>query len=162
MSTAFPYDPDEPIASLERSGVAVQRSQTTSSSSFSINGVDLGGSTTSGVQFTFTLPRASPLHVVFGEEKLSQKLLKIFKKELQVGDESFDKAVFITTSDQEVAGRFLADEDVRAIIYDIIVKGGAVSVEGQEVKLNMLSNPAPGADDRTAARFVCHVLAFEG
>ena len=160
MSESFSFDPDAPIESLERAGVAVQRAQTSSSSSFSVNGIDLGGSSTSGVRFTFTLPEPSPLHLVLAEEKFSNKLAKIFKKELQVGVQSFDDAVFITTSDKAVAGSFLANEDVRDIIYPIIVTGGTIAVEGEKVRINIVSGSSPTEDEKAVARLVGHILTF--
>lgn len=117
------------LASL---GITVQRSFVTNSTE--VNGIALGGSELT--ELAFTLPTtATPLHVTFSKEGLGKKLVKIFKKELQTGDATFDTTVYVSTDTPETTGKLLESNVVRAIVARIVAGGGHVEIDGGFVKL---------------------------
>lgn len=152
-------DAKDPIGSLERAGIAHKKTDTPSSSSFAINGIPLGGSTTVGERHAFTLPAESKVEAVFSPEKLGKKIVKIFKKELQVGDAGFDDVVYIDTSDKDVAAKFLEVEGRRDIILGFVAEGGRVALDKSKVAFEVKGG-ATEEDLGKMARLIADVVAF--
>jgi hypothetical protein len=119
----------------------------------------LGGAGRTGLERTWTL--ASPLRVSLVPEGLSKKLVKLFKGEIQTGDEEFDAKVFIDTDTPELAASWLDIAALRSAILPLIVSGGRVQVTGDAVTLTAWSDgdPKKVLDDRTAATILAHVEA---
>jgi len=160
MSENLPhYDPSRPIDTLRQAGV--QASKTETSSSVSVEGVSIASASTAGEQWHFTLPEPSQLKASFGKEAVLKKIVKIFSKELQVGDPAFDDKVYISTSDPEKTGHFLQNEDVRNLIAEFVGEGGAVEIEGARVMVHAVNQGMVAVvNEKDIARFVCHVMAF--
>ena len=155
---AIEIDSNDPIGSLERAGVIHSKSDTSSSSSFAIGGIPLGGSTTVGERHAWKLPSESKLQAVFSPEGLSKKLVKIFKKELQVGDAAFDTVVYIDTADKETAAAFLGDEGHRDVVLDFVGEGGRVAVDKDKVVFEVKGGATPEQLVKMA-NFVADVIA---
>jgi len=152
-------DSNDPVGSLVKAGVTHDKSDTSSSSSFAIAGVPVGGTTTVGERHVWKLPSESKLEVVFGPEKLSKKIVKIFKKELQVGDPAFDSLVYIDTADKDVTQRFMAAKGRRGIVSGFIAEGGRVAVDKEQVVFEV-SGVATEDQLMQMAWFVADVMAF--
>ncbi len=131
MSTE--HESEHLMAAVEDAGVTFKRVDTSSTSSFNINGIPLHSSVTFGARYHWALPEPTVLKVVLGKEGLGKQIVKIFKKELQIDDPTFDAAVYIDTEDKEATAAFLGNEMLRTAIFDIVVQGGRVSIEGGEV-----------------------------
>ncbi len=103
-----------------------------------------------------TWPMASPLRVSLTPEGLSKKLVKLFKGEIQTGDDVFDAAVFIDTDTPELAAAWLDIPALRSAILPLVQSGGGVEVNGESVTLRAYNN---ALDDRAAATILAHVEA---
>lgn len=107
-----------------------------------------------GVARSWALP--SPLRVSLGPEKFSKKLVKLFKGELQTGDEAFDAAVFIDTDTPQLAAAWLDIPALRSALLSLVEKGGSIEVDGETVTLRA---PREAFDDRSTATILAHVEA---
>lgn len=134
------FDPKKPLEGLLSSGANFERTEIASSSSFSINGIPVSSGRKEGTRFVWSLPAEPKVQAVFSEEGIGKKLVKIFKSELQVGDETFDKAVYIATKDKESTGQFLQDEAVRNDIFDVVSQGGTMAIEGTQVVYEVIDS----------------------
>lgn len=159
MASLQHYDPSRPIHTLRDAGVQVIKTET--SSSLSVEGVSIASASTAGERWEFTLPQPTTLVASFGKEGVLKKIVKIFSKELQVGDPAFDDKVYISTSDPEKTGRFLQNEDVRNLIAEFVGEGGAVEIEGTRVMIYAVNvGMVAVVSEKDVARLVCHVMAF--
>ena len=70
-------------------------------------------------------------------EGLADKLLKIFKKEIQIGDPLFDQHVHIKTDTTDATEALLQSTDLRAVIERVITDGGAIEIDGNTVKMEI-------------------------
>lgn len=66
------------------------------------------------------LPRPSPCVMRLVPERGGHKLVKLFKKELQVGDKAFDDAVYIADEHREATTDLLGREGVREAILVLL------------------------------------------
>ncbi len=119
------------MSDLASLGITVQRSFVTSATE--VNGIAVGGDEMT--ELAFTLPAASVMQVTFTKEGLGKKLVKLFKKEIQTGDEAFDSVVYVSTDTTDETTQFLTSNVVRAIVARIISGGGHVEIDGGFVKL---------------------------
>jgi hypothetical protein len=141
---------------LTAAGATFTRHESTSTSSFTIQGIPISQSSQDSVRFDWTLPRESGLHVLFVAEKLGKKIVKLFKSELQVGDAEFDKAVYIDTKDKEATATFLKDEKLRSIIMDLVAAGGKLAVDGATVHYEIVNGG--GNEEAQMATFIGALL----
>ena len=111
------------MATLEQLGVTTERQFQTDNSSLNLGGLELSNASKKTTKLTLTLPTATPIKAEFCSEGLAKKLIKIFKKELQTGDQSFDDAVYITTETPEATTRFLESPEVRALVAALVATG---------------------------------------
>lgn len=107
---------------------------------------------------TWLMPRVAPLQATFGREGLRHRLGKLFARELQVGDRSFDGAVFIRTDTPEETAAWLASPDVRAAILAIVSTGGDVAIEGNMLDGRVLFGPGETTAADLLARLVRSLL----
>jgi hypothetical protein len=107
-------------------------------------------------EIVVTLPKTTGVEATFTREGLADKLLKIFKKEIQAGDPLFDEHVHIKTDTTEATEALLQSSDMRAIIERVITNGGSIEIDGTSVKLEV-----PGrhdSDDEVLVLFVKTLL----
>ena len=131
------------MADLAALGVTVKRQFVT------VDGVEL-------TEVSITLPKSTGVEATFTPEGFGDKLLKLFKKEIQVGDPLFDEHVHIRTDTTDATEALLESIDLRAIIERVITDGGAIEIDGAGVKLDM-----PGRhekDDEVLVLFVKTLL----
>lgn len=83
------------------------------------------------------LPKSTGVEASFTHEGLADKLVKIFKREIQIGDPLFDEHVLIKTDTKEATEALLQSTDLRAIIERVIVNGGAIEIDGFTIKLEV-------------------------
>jgi len=83
------------------------------------------------------LPKEARIKASFSKEGLVKKLVKLFKKELQTGDQAFDDAVYISTDTPEATAIFLTDPNLRAIIAELVEHGG-VEIEGTTLSCELI------------------------
>jgi hypothetical protein len=88
-------------------------------------------------ELVVTLPKSTGVEASFSLEGLADKLLKIFKKEIQIGDPLFDQHVHIKTDTTEATEALLQSSDLRAVIERVITDGGAIEIDGDTVKMEM-------------------------
>ena len=111
--------------SLESMGIAVQRG-------FVKNEDD-----SEGTQLAFTLPKAIELQATFSKEGFGNKVVKIFKKEIQAGDPAFDEVVYVKTDTEELTAALLKATDARRAIASIVGAGGLIQIDGPFVQLEL-------------------------
>src|SRR5689334_17640738 len=104
-----------------------------------------------------TLPKSTGVEASFTSEGFGDKLLKIFTKEIQVGDPLFDEQVHIKTDTAEQTEALLQSSDIRAIIERVIVNGGAIEIDGATVKLDVAGHQP--TDDEVLELFIKTLLA---
>lgn len=137
---------------FESLGVQVRRSTETRS-------LDVGG-IRSEREFTVTtvvLPRDPRVQAKFSSEGIGGKLVKLFRKEVQVGDKTFDDAVYVSTGTPTETEAFLRSEDIQSTILACVTTGGTIEIDGREVKVR-----ASGSDtdeDPAIVRLVRALLA---
>ncbi|MEZ4299950.1 MAG: hypothetical protein R3B70_33690 [Polyangiaceae bacterium] len=162
MSTALPhYDPAAPVQALGEAGVSVHRSETTSV--MAVDGMSLAAASSAGERWEVRLPAPANVQASFAREGVGKKLVKLFSKELQVGDKAFDDKVFISTGDKDATARFLANEDVRNLIAEFVGEGGVVEIDGTRMLVHAVNQGVVAvASEKDIARLICHVMAFAG
>jgi hypothetical protein len=102
------------------------------------------------------LPEQPAVQASFSREGFTKKLIKLFKKELQVGDRGFDDVVYVSTDTPEQTAALLGSQDVQAIVLQAVGGGGAIEIDGREVVLKMPEGHE--IDDLTVFRFVQKLL----
>ncbi|MBI4955264.1 MAG: hypothetical protein HY908_24790 [Myxococcales bacterium] len=138
---------------LESLGVGVQTAHR--SETFTIAGV----STTKNYQvLTLQLPSEPKVQATFCQEGLGKKILKLFKKEIQVGDAVFDKAVYITTETPDATKAFLAPDDIQTTILGAVMSGGHIEIRGRVMTATMVRADGD-ATDPGLVRFVQALLS---
>lgn len=110
---------------LEQRGATVQ--QINLSSTVNIGPVS---SSRDGLREIWTLPSAPSVQATFGSEGFFTMVKKLFSREIQTGDESFDSAVFIQTTTPEATQAWLASPEVRSALATIVKSGETFSIEG--------------------------------
>lgn len=111
--------------------LGVRVKHTLQSSSVSAGGVDISSSEKTKIDML--LPKPSPVRASFRKESWGDAVVKVFKKELQTGDKSFDDLVYISTDTPEETRRFLAVDDIRQKLALCIETGGSLEVDGTSV-----------------------------
>ena len=124
------------MSELGKLGITVAREHQTTSTS--VQGLEL--SATETTKLTLTLPRASKLKAGFVPESTGKKLIKLFKRELQTGDEHFDSEIYITTDTPDETKAFLKNEDVRNAIGFCVTTGGALQIDGGTLSVHVTGN----------------------
>jgi len=104
-----------------------------------------------------TLPKSTGVEATFTSEGFGDKLLKIFKKEIQVGDPLFDEQVHIKTDTTEQTEALLQSSDFRAIVERVVVNGGAIEIDGATVKLDVAGHQP--TDEEVLELFIKTLLA---
>jgi hypothetical protein len=84
--------------------------------------------------FMCMLPSAPKVQASFSREGVAKKIVKLFKKELQVGDKTFDDAVYVSTDTPKETAALLASEKTQNTILMCVVTGGYIEIEGPQVK----------------------------
>jgi hypothetical protein len=107
-------------------------------------------------ELVVTLPKSTGVEATFSREGFADKLLKIFKKEIQIGDPLFDEQVHIKTDTSEATEALLESTDLRAIIERVIVNGGAIEIDGNTVKMDVVGRHE--TDDEVFTLFVKTLL----
>ena len=88
-------------------------------------------------EIVVTLPKSTGVEATFSQEGFADKVLKLFKKEIQVGDPLFDEQVHIKTDTVDQTEALLQSSDLRAIIERVVVNGGAIEIDGNKVKIDV-------------------------
>jgi hypothetical protein len=88
-------------------------------------------------EIVVTLPKSTGVEATFSQEGFADKVFKIFKKEIQLGDPLFDEQVHIKTDTPEATEALLQSSDLRAIVERVIVNGGGIEIDGNTVKLEI-------------------------
>ena len=121
------------MSKLEAMGVQVRRVFKTSESS--VNGMELAHQETT--EFQLILPNDSNIRAHFSKEGVGKKLKKIFKKELQTGDEAFDGAIFVETDNPEATEALLKSPELRAAIKLAVETGGELDVDREYLTIEV-------------------------
>ena len=133
------------MSELKSLGVIVERTFQTSSTS--LNELEL--SSNESTKLTLTLPREVEIKATFSKEGLGRKLVKLFKKELQTGDQQFDDAIYISTDTPEATKELLASAEVRRAIALCVTTGGPLEIEGKIVTAELPGRHEDGDDVNT-------------
>lgn len=136
------------MSELEAMGISVQRGFVTNTAD--VDGVHTGES--EATQLAFTLPKPIELQATFSKEGFADKLVKIFKKEIQAGDPTFDETVYVKTDTPELTAALLQAADVRASIARMVSAGGVIEVDGPFVKMELAGHHE--TDDADTITFV--------
>lgn len=100
--------------------------------------VERGAADAEGVtELVITLPKTTNVQATFTFEGTTERLVKIFRKEIQTGDPLFDDHVHIKTDTPDATERLLGSEDLRAIVEGVVAEGGAVEIDGTSVKVEL-------------------------
>jgi hypothetical protein len=89
------------------------------------------------VELRYKLPKSTGVEATFAFEGITQRLVKIFKKEIQTGDALFDEHVHIKTDTTEATEKLLESPELRQIVEGIVSGGGAVEIDGADVKVEL-------------------------
>ena len=90
--------------------------------------------------FDCVLPSAPAVQASFSPEGLGAKVAKIFKKEIQVGDETFDDAVYVSTDTPDATAAFLKSERMQNTILMCAGTGGFIEIEGRRLTAKIPSS----------------------
>jgi hypothetical protein len=89
------------------------------------------------VELRYRLPKSTGVEATFSFEGLTERLVKIFRKEIQTGDALFDEHVHIKTDTTDATEKLLESSELRAIVEGIVAGGGAVEIDGASVKVEL-------------------------
>jgi hypothetical protein len=155
-------DSNSPLASLEAQGIPCKVSHATSASSFGLGGVRIPISASVSTRYRFIVPEPPAVQVSFAPEKVRHKLIKVFKKELQLGDAEFDTAVYIDTDEEARVAAFLEAESTRALVLDIVGGGGQIAIGDARIQVVFAGSDRADADEQlTAAMLVAAAVNFQ-
>lgn len=143
------------MPSLADLGVTVSRTLKTSSAE--IGGIEVSNKATT--ELVLGLPRPATIIAGFCKEGVGRKLLKLFKKELQTGDVSFDDAVYISTDTMDATAAWLAKPELRMAILEIVESGGSIEISGSVVKAELPTHDE--SDDPALVRVIEALLVAE-
>lgn len=119
--------------------------------------VERGKADADGVtELRYTLPKSTGVEATFSFEGLTERLVKIFKKEIQTGDALFDEHVHIKTDTEDATEKLLQSSELRTIIEGIVSEGGAVEIDGAKVKIELTG--AEDLDSERATHFFAALL----
>jgi hypothetical protein len=85
----------------------------------------------------YILPKSTKVEATFAYEGLTERMVKIFKKEVQTGDALFDEHVHIKTETPDETSALLDSIELRAIVEGIVSEGGAVEIDGANVRVQL-------------------------
>ena len=88
-------------------------------------------------QHVITLGKSTGVQATFGQEGVAARFGKLFKKEIQTGDELFDEHVHVKTATEHETVKFLEPTEIRTVIERVVSEGGAVSVEDKTVTIEL-------------------------
>lgn len=77
--------------------------------------------------------RDVPIRASFRPEGITQKAIKLFKREIQVGDRKFDDAIYISTDTPEMTAALLESEGVKGAIMELASAGGLLRIADNTV-----------------------------
>jgi hypothetical protein len=121
-------------------------------------------------ELTGSVPRRIGLAGKFTREKLGHKLVKIFKREIQVGDPLFDDMVYVSeTADERNLAEYLANEGVQSAIMEFLATGAmggttkcAVEIAGNSITARVEDwegfDESPGSPYRRSIIALLHYL----
>ena len=110
-------------------------------------------------ELVFTLPKALDVRASFASENLGTKVRKVFKHEIQTGDQIFDDVVNIRSETEKATIALLEIEEVRATIESLVVKGGMLVLDGAQVKIELPGKQT--ADNELAMNIVRTLVAHK-
>jgi hypothetical protein len=155
-------DSHAPLASLETQGIPCKVSHTTSSSSFGIRGVRIPISATVGTRYRFLVPQPPAVKVSFVPEKVRHKVIKVFKRELQLGDPEFDAAVYIDTDEEARVAAFLEAESTRSLVLEVVGGGGQIAIGDEKIQVVFAGSDRSESDAQLmAAMLVAAAINFQ-
>lgn len=136
---------------LDSLGIRYEVSQSTET-------VNLGSAETTRdfVDTKFALVTQSKIQASFTREGLSKKLVKLFKKEIEVGDPKFDDIVYVSTDTPEETAAFLKLPDIQTTILSAVANGGSIEIDERQILIRIPETDA--SDDGALANFVRVVL----
>jgi hypothetical protein len=94
---------------------------------------DLSGHRSHKLSALAEAPHPSEIHANLQYEGLKAKMVKIFEKEIQVGDREFDDAVWIHTNTPDTAGAFFRLSGVQSAILSMISANGEIDIDDTKV-----------------------------
>lgn len=77
--------------------------------------------------------RDVPIRASFRPEGITQKAIKLFKREIQVGDRKFDDAIYISTDTPQLTAALLENEGVKGAIIELASTGGLLRIADNTV-----------------------------
>ena len=104
------------------------------------------------------LRKATPVRARFVKQGWAELAKKLFVKEVEVGEKSFDDAVYIATDTEDAVRALLAATRVRAALVSLAAKDCIVDVSGSEL---MITHPDaygdPAAELAEALALAAHL-----
>ena len=76
-----------------------------------------------------TLAKSAQVSASFSAERIGQKLIKVFKAELQAGDAAFDDAIYIADEHRESTKKLLENAGARQAILKLVGEKNRVTIE---------------------------------
>ena len=146
-------NPSDPIGSLQAAGLMYETVDVSSETKLNIGGFDMPVSSSHAKRYVWMVPGGTKVEGAFTRESLGKQFIKLFKKELQVNDKTFDDTVYITTPDIGGMGLFLGDETIRMIILEVVAAGGQIAMEKNKIVYEIPGDPSL-TDEVKMAQFV--------
>lgn len=143
------------MKTLAELGIKIRRSFITESTSSQIEDFEISNTTKKSTQLTMKLPQPAPFSASFSTEGLAHKIVKIWKSEVQTGDEEFDEAVYISTETPEPVAHALQSEALRTIVRGLLASG-PVTINGTLITLTVPEHVE--GEDETVVRLVNALL----
>lgn len=92
------------------------------------------GGTAGFVASQVNLARTLPLKAKFFPEHEGGSLLSLFRRELQVGEEMFDKTIYVESSRDEVTRKLLSHPGLQSAIVEVVFVTGKLTLDGAVVR----------------------------
>ncbi len=111
------------------------------------------------LQVIGALPRIIGIEAVFQRETLEHKLIKLFAREIQVGDPLFDDHIYIRTKDREELSGLLASEGFQSVVMELVTGMDRLKITGNEARATV-SSPEEIVEAHPARRSMAVALHY--
>lgn len=106
-----------------------------------------------------TPQKSAGLDIKFSREHIGHKIIKLFAKEIQVGDPLFDDNIYIATPTERAAKSFVSTSGIQSAVMEMVSSGGWLRILDNTFSLQMCeSDPIEETEVTRSGAALLHYL----